>query len=482
MNSSSKVLSNMLWRFAERCSAQLVTTVVSIVLARILMPSDYGTVALLDVFIGIFSVFVNSGMGIALVQKKDADDLDFSSLFYFNIVSCSVLYLLLYICAPLIASFYGLPELTMLTRVLGLTLIVSGVRSVQNAYISKTMQFRKFFYATIGGTVFSAFAGLIMASCGAGYWALVVQSLSNAVIDTIVLWMVTDWRPKCMFSFKRLRSLFSYGWKLLASSLIDTGYGSIRSLIIGKVYSSVDLAFYNRGSTLPSLIITNVSSSIDSVLFPTMSAAQDNRETVKAMTRRAMKTSSYVMAPLMLGLAFVSDTLIPLLLTEKWIPCVPFMRIFCITYMFHPIQSANLNAIKAMGRSDLFLKMEIIKKLIGLVALLITVPISVMAMGYSLLFTTVVGQIINIWPTKKLLNYGYLEQLADILPGILLAVAMGCCIYPVRWLGLPDIVTMCIQVPLGAIIYVVGSALFKLDSFQYLWGIVGSAFKKLKHV
>lgn len=481
MMSSSNILSNFIWRFAERCGAQLVSTVVSIVLARLLMPSDYGTIALLDVFIGILSVFINSGMGVALVQKKDADDLDFSTLFYFNIISCSALYLILYLCAPLIASFYGRPELTILTRVVGITLIVSGVKSIQNAYISKTMQFRKFFYATLGGTIFSAFVGLIMALCGAGYWALVAQSLSNTIIDTIVLWMVTDWRPKWLFSFKRLGCLFSYGWKLLASALLDTGYNSLRSLLIGKVYSSADLAFYNRGSTLPGLVITNVNASIDSVLFPTMSAAQDNRETVKAMTRRAMKTSTYVMAPLMMGLAFVSYPLIRLLLTDKWISCVPFMRIFCITYMFYPIHTANLNAVKAMGRSDLFLKMEIIKKLVGLVALAITVPISVMAMGYSLLFTSVTSQIINSWPNKKLLKYGYLEQLKDILPGILLAVAMGVCIYPIQWLGLPDILTLCIQVPLGAIIYLAGSVLFKLDSFKYLWGIVGTALKKLMH-
>lgn len=476
---STKVLSNMLWRFAERWSAQLVTLVVSIVLARLLEPSDYGTIALLDVFIGILNVFVNSGMGTALIQRKNADDLDYSSMFYFNIVMCILLYLLLFACSPLIASFYGMPELTALTRVVGLTLIFSGIKSIQNAHISKTLQFKKFFYVTLIGTIISAIIGISMAYAGFGYWAIVAQSLTNTAIDTIMLWILGKWRPKKMFSFARLKGLFSFGWKILVSGLIDTGYGSLRTLIIGKIYSSSDLAYYNKGKSWPDLFITNVNSSIDSVLLPTMSAAQDNTKTVKAMTRRAIKTSTYVMAPLLMGLAFCGTTLVRLVLTEKWLPLVPFMTIFCITYMFYPVHTANLNAIKAMGRSDLFLKLEISKKIVGLIALAVTVPISVMAMGYSLLFTSVASQIINSWPNKKLLNYGYIEQLKDILPGILLAVAMGCCIYPIQWLGLPDIVTLCIQIPLGALIYICGSKLFKLESYEYLLNIIKPVFKRM---
>lgn len=478
---SIKVLSNMLWRFAERWSAQLVTLVVSIVLARLLEPSDYGTIALLDVFIGILNVFVNSGMGTALIQRKNADDLDYSSMFYFNIVMCTLLYLLLFACAPLIASFYGMPELTALARVVGLTLIFSGIKSIQNAHISKTLQFKKFFYVTLIGTIISAIIGISMAYAGFGYWAIVAQSLTNTAIDTIMLWILGKWRPKKMFSFARLKGLFSFGWKILVSGLIDTGYGSLRTLIIGKIYSSSDLAYYNKGKSWPDLFITNVNSSIDSVLLPTMSAAQDNTKTVKAMTRRAIKTSTYVMAPLLMGLAFCGTPLVRLVLTEKWLPLVPFMTIFCITYMFYPVHTANLNAIKAMGRSDLFLKLEIIKKIVGLIALAVTVPISVMAMGYSLLFTSVASQIINSWPNKKLLNYGYIEQLKDILPGILLAVAMGCCIYPIQWLGLPDIVTLCIQIPLGALTYICGSKLFKLESFEYLLNIIKPIVSKVFH-
>jgi len=238
-------------------------------------------------------------------------------------------------------------------------------------------------------------------------------------------------------------------------------------------------AYYNKGKTWPNLFIENVNSSIDSVLLPTMSKAQDNATQVKNMTRRAMKTSTYVMAPIMMGLAFVAEPLTRLVLTDKWLPCVPYMRIFCITYLFYPIHTANLNAIKALGRSDLFLKLEVIKKVVGMIALLCTMHLGVMVMAYSLIFTSITSQIINSWPNKKLLNYPYLEQLKDILPGILLAVFMGASVSLVSLLGLPDLLTLVIQVPLGAITYILLSIVFKLESFGYLLAIIRPIMNKL---
>ena len=472
------VLSNFIWRLAERSGAQIVQLVVSIVLARILLPSDYGIVALMTVFIGILGIFINCGLGSALIQKKDADDVDFSTVFYAQLVFCVIIYSLLFFAAPFIADFYQMPEMTAMVRVLSLTLVIAGVKNIQVSYVSKNMQFKRFFFATLGGTIGAAGVGIGMACLGFGAWALIAQSLFNNAVDTLILWVTVKWRPIKAFSFKRLKGLFSYAWKLLVSSVLDTVYNNLRSLIIGKVYSASDLAFYNKGKSWPNLIVENVNSSIDSVLLPSMSSVQDNREIVKSMTRRAIKTSTYIMAPIMMIFAFCGTPLIRLILTEKWLPLVPFQIIFCITYMFYPIHTANLNAVKALGRSDIFLKLEIIKKIVGLIALAISVPISVMAMGYSLLFTSLASQIINSWPNKKLLNYGYLEQLKDILPGILLAVAMGWCIYPIQWIGLPDIVTLCIQVPLGAAIYIAGSKLFKLESFEYLWGMVKPVLKR----
>ena len=474
-----KVLANFLWRFAERCGAQGVAFVVSVVLARLLAPEVYGTIALVTVFTTILNVFIDSGFGNALIQKKDADDLDFSTVFYFNITVCTLLYLGMFFAAPWIARFYKNLELTPVIRVLSLTLIISGVKNMQQAYVSRTMQFKRFFFATLGGTIGAAVIGIVMAYYGFGVWALVAQQIFNATVDTIILWITVKWRPKRMFSWQRLKGLFSFGWKLLASMLLDTVYNDLRQMIIGKMYTKTDLAQYNRGKQLPDLLVNNIDTSINSVLLPAMSQVQDNPERVKNMTRRAMKTSTYVIAPVMMGLAFTAESVIHLILTEKWLPCVPFLRIFCITYMFYPVNTTNLNAIKAMGRSDLFLKLETIKKVIGLIVLLGTMWFGVMAMAYSLLFTSITSQIINSWPNKKLLDYSYPAQIRDILPGILLAVFMGCCVYPVKWIGFSDLLTLFIQVVMGACIYIGGSALLKLEGSRYLWEQLKPVWRKI---
>lgn len=475
---SRTVVVNFFWRFAERCGAQIVTFIVSVVLARILAPEDYGQIALITVFTTVMQVFVDSGLGTALIQKKNADDLDFSSVFYFNFIVCLVLYATMFMAAPIIANFYNDLSLTPIIRVISLTIVISGVKGIQQSYVSRNMLFKRFFYATLGGTVFSAFLGIGLAYAGFGVWAIVVQQLSNTTIDTLILWMTVKWRPKRMFSWERLRSLLSFGWKMLASSLLDTVYNNIRSLIIGKMYSSSDLAYYDQGKKFPNVIVMNINSSIDSVLLPTMANEQDDHNRVKSMTRRSIKTSTYIMAPLMMGLAFCAEPIVRLVLTDKWLPCVPFLRIFCITYMFYPIHTANLNAIKAMGRSDLFLKLEIAKKIVGIALLLSTMWFGVMAMAYSLLVSSVISQIINSWPNRKLLNYRYLDQLKDILPGIALAIFMGCCVNLVALLHLSNTVTLLIQIPMGAAIYIGASAALHLESYEYLIGLIRTTLKK----
>lgn len=468
------VISNFLWRFAERCGAQLVTFIVSIVLARILSPNDYGTIALVTVFITILQVFIDSGLSTALIQKKDADDLDFSSVFYFNLVVCIILYLLMFYSAPYIAKFYNDLSLTPIIRVISLTLIISGVKGVQQSYVSRNMLFKRFFFSTLGGTIFSAVLGIAMAYAGFGVWAIVFQQLSNNTIDTLILWITVKWRPVKKFSWLRLKNLLSFGWKLLASSLLDTVYNNLRNMIIGKLYTPADLAFYNQGDKFPKLIVVNINTSIDSVLLPTMSNEQDNPIRVKEMTRRAIKTSTYIMAPLMIGLAFCAEPIVRLVLTDKWLPCVPYLRIFCVTYLFWPIHTANLNAINSMGRSDLFLKLEVLKKIIGMILLLSTMWFGVMAMAYSLLISSFTSQLINTWPNRYLLKYKYTDQIADIFPNLLIALIMGVVVYFINFLNLSVLVSLIVQILLGGIIYLILSILTKNDSFIYLINILKS--------
>ena len=478
MNETRKTLTNFLWRFAERCGAQAVTLIVSIVLARILTPNDFGTVSLVMVFTTIMQVFVDSGLGTALIQKKDADDLDFSSVFYFNFAVCLSLYAVMFLVAAIIAVFYNDTSLTSIIRVISLTIIISGMKGIQQSYVSRNMMFKRFFFATLGGTIFSAFLGIGMAYAGCGVWSIVAQQLSNTAIDTLILWITVKWRPKKMFSWERLKCLLSYGWKLLASSLLDTVYNNLRNLIIGKIYTSADLAYYNQGDKFPKVIVTNINASIDSVLLPSMAGQQEHRDRVKSMTRRAIKTSTYIMAPLMMGLMFCAEPVVKLLLTDKWLPCVPYLRIFCFTYMFWPIHTANLNAIKAMGRSDLFLGLEIVKKVVGITLLLLTMRISVMAMAFSLIISSVFSQIINSWPNWKLLDYNYFEQLRDILPPIIIALLMGVVVYFVGLLQLPTIIVIFIQIITGAAIYIGVSLVLHLEEFEYLFGMIKSFLKR----
>jgi len=455
-----------------------VSFVVSVLLARLLDPAVYGTIALVTIFTTIMQVFIDSGLGTALIQKKDADDVDFSTVFYFNLLMCVALYGIMFAAAPLIAAFYDIPELKPLVRVLSLTLLLSGVKNVQQAYVSRRMQFKRFFFSTIGATIVSAVVGIAMAYLGYGVWALVAQSLMSNLVSTVILWITVGWRPKRCFSVERLKGLFSYGWKLLVSGLLNTVYNDIRQLIIGKLYSSSDLAYYNKGHQFPQLIVSNVNASIDSILLPVMSAEQNDRERVKAMTRRAIKISTYIMMPMMVGLAVCAEPFIRLLLTEKWLPAVFFLRIFCITMAFYPIHTANLNAIKAMGRSDLFLKLEVIKKIYGIAVLLATMWISVEAMAYSLLVTTVLSSFVNAFPNKKLLNYSYFEQIKDMLPTILLSTFMGGIVFCLNFLPIGDVLVLILQIIVGIIVYAFGSVLFKLDSFTYLFSVLKGYLQK----
>lgn len=463
-----KAFTNILWRLAERFGAQGVTVIVEIVLARVLDPKIYGTVALVTVFTTILQVFVDSGLGTALVQKKDADQLDFSTVFFANIITCIVLYFLMFFSAPLIAKFYGVPELTNITRVTSLIVVISGVKNIQQAYVSRNLLFKKFFFATLGGTVGAAIIGIWMAYSGFGVWALVCQMLFNQAVDTLILWITVKWRPSFKFSFERLKTLLSFGWKLLASQLLETVYNDLRALVIGKLYTESDLAFYNRGQMFPQFLTNNTNSAINSVLLPVMAQAQDDKKRVKEMTRRAIKISSYVIWPMMVALAACAEPIVDIVLTDKWLPCVFFLRIFCVSFAFYPIHTANLNAIKALGRSDIYLKLEIWKKIIGTIILVSTMWFGVKIMAYSVLLSSLASQIINTWPNKKLLNYGYFEQIKDILPSILISLFMGAAIYPFHFLHLNSIFILLIQMVVGIGLYLLASVLFKIDSFSYL--------------
>lgn len=467
-----KIFSSFFWKFSERIFAQLISLIVSIILARLLSPSDYGAVALVMVFITLADVFVSSGFGNALIQKKNVDNLDFSSVFFINIIWSLILYFILYCTSPIISNFYNMPIIDPVLKVLALRIPIAGINSVQQAYVSRHMLFKRFFWSTLLGTLISGIVGVVMAYHSFGVWSLVAQYLTNTCIDTIVLWLTVKWRPEFKCSWNRASKLISYGWKLLVSGLIDTGYRQVRSLIIGKKYNSTDLAFYNQGDKYPALVVVNINTSISSVLFPAMSLYQDNNEKVKQMTRRSIQVSAYIMWPIMIGLGVIAEPLIRILLTDKWLQCVPYLRIFCFTYGLWPIHTANLQAIKAVGRSDLFLKLEIAKKGVGIIAMIISMQISPLAMAFSLVLADIISIFINALPNTKILTYKFDEQFRDFLPPLFLALIMAIIIYPISLLKLSDIYTILIQIVGGGCIYLIGSIITKQPALIYLKKLV----------
>lgn len=470
MGVKNKVIANMAWKFAERITAQFVTAIVSIILARILSPTHYGLVAIVEIFITFANVFVSDGFGSALIQKKDADSLDFCSVLYFNISFSVLLYILLYLIAPSISRFYGVgyEEITPVLRVLGLRLILSAINSVQQAYVSKHMIFRKFFWATLLGTVCSAVVGITMAYKGYGVWALVFQYLTNTTVDTFVLNRSLKLKPKLMFSFVRLKGMLKYGSGILLAKLLITGYQELRALIIGKMYSSSELAYYEKGRQFPKLIVTNIDSSLGAVLFPKMSIEQSNLPRIKETTRNSIRFSSFVMCPLMLGLAAISDSFVKLILTEKWIACVPFMRMFCVIFLFQPIHTANMQAIKAIGRSDIYLRLELLKKGIELLTLILAAQISVEAIVINMAILTTLFTFINSFPNRKLLNYSFKEQMQDILPNIITSGIMFLLVFFLGKINVNYIIKMVLQILAGGIFYFFAAYITKNNELKYL--------------
>lgn len=479
-NLKDKVLNGLVWSFLERIAAQGVSFIVSVLLARLLLPSEYGAVSLVLVFIALANVFVSTGLGESLVQKSNADETDFSTMFYISLITGILLYGILFIVAPFVGTFYKMPELVLVLRVLALKIPISAISTIQHAYVSKHMMFKRFFWSTLGGTLISGIIGIAMAYKGAGVWALVFQYLTNTLIDTIVLFFTVDWRPKLLFSVKSAKELFNFGWKIVAANLVNTTYSEARSLIIGSVYTAADLAFYNKGMQFPSLAITNIDSAIGKVAFPAMVQVKDEPARLKQVGRRAMKTTSYIIFPLMMGLAMVAEPVVRLLLTDKWILAVPYVQLGCLFYACQPIQTTNWQIIKAMGRSDLCFKLEIVKKIIGLTLLFGTMKLGPLAIAVSGALFGVISMLINIAPNKTLIGYSYKEQFYDLLPvGIMTLITAGC-IYFVSRMMLPTIAELILEVITGIIVFVGLSAVSRNDSYLYLLTTIKSRFIRRK--
>lgn len=461
-------MSGFVWKFAERISSQGVSFVISVVLARILLPEDYGLVAMINVFMVFASVFVTSGFTASLIQKKDADDLDFSTILYCTIFLSFLLYGIIYLCSPAIARFYNMPDLCLLTRVYALSLVITSYQSIQQAYIARHLLFKKTFIATLVGTLLSGIIGVVMAYMGLGVWALVSQSLLANIFNMLTLMFIIPWHPKLMFSWERAKTLMGFGSNILLSTLISTLYKEIRQLIIGKMYKPADLGFYNRGMSLPHLISNNVDMSIRSVLFPAMSNYNDKPEELKRILRRGIKTSSYITFFFFTLLATTSKPLIILLLTEKWLPCVQYMQIFCISNMFIIISRYNIQAIKALGEGKEVVKLEVFKKPIFLLVILAAAKFGVFVIALTSPFNSLYAMAMNMKPTRKLLNYSFKEQINDIIPAIFMALIIAIATIPFTFFNFNSYLIFILQITTGILTFVIVSKVFKIDSYDYI--------------
>ena len=477
---NSRLVSAFYWKFLERFGARFGAFILQLVLARLLEPEHYGTLSMMIIFTNLANIFIQKGFNSALIQNKDVTEDDYSSVFWVTIIVAVIMYIILFISAPWIAIAFEMPDLTWPFRALCLVLFPGALNSIQLAKISKNMKFKKVFVGNIAAMIISGVVGIILAYSGAGLWSLVANNALNVTVACIVMWFTVKWRPKFVCDFARIKVLFSFGWKILVSGLLDTLYQDLRSLVIGIKYNSKTLGFYNKGKNFPNFIITVVNTTVQTVMLPAMSEKQSEPEKLRSMMRNSIRISSYIIFPIMAGLAAVGTPLVRVLLTEKWLPCVPYMQIYCFTLAFHPVHSCNLQAINAIGRSDIFLKLEIIKKSYGLITLVIATlffetPIAIAMTGA---ITTVISCFVNALPNKKLIGYSFSQQVMDILPALLMSMAMFGVVLVVQLLNLNDMITLLLQGVLGITVYVVLSVVFRIKSFNILFNTLRGTLKK----
>ncbi len=464
---NASITKNVFWKFGERFISQLISFVVSLLLARFLLPDDYGVVAIIMIFTNIANVFVSTGLSSALIQKKDADELDFCTCFYTSLFVSIVMYLILFFTAPLISTFYENDSLTLILRIFGLSLLIAPLTSMQDASISRNMKFKKYFLATLTGSILSGVTGVVMAFTGFGPWALVVQHLLSSFLNCLILVITVHWFPSFKFSFVRLKILWKFGWKVFFEGLANQISAQIRNLIIGKVYTDADLGYYTKAQSFPTLFTNNISTSLSAVLFPSMSKIQDDKERLLLLTRKSVRISSYILFPMLFGLAAVASTMVPVLLTDKWNDTVPYIYIFCFTTLLTVGMYSRHEALKAAGRSDVFMFEHMFSRIVDFILLLLVFRISVMAIALSGITSGLILTVTIMFTSKKFTGYRYRDQIKDIVGLFFMSVAMFLPVFLMNYLPINKVIILVLQVVVGAGLYVLLSIIFKPEGFIF---------------
>ena len=468
----SKTVKGVVWSSIERFSTQGVQFLIMIIMARLLTPKDYGLIGMLAIFLAVAQSLIDSGFSQALIRKQDRTDVDNSTVFYFNIVVSSALYLILFIAAPFVADFYNQPELTSVMRVVCLGVILNSLAVVQRALLTVRIDFKTQAKASLSAAVISGCIGIVLAYCGFGVWSLVVQQLLNLSVNTLLLWIFSKWRPIAVFSWKSFHELFAFGSKLLASGLLDTLYRNIYPIVIGKLFSASSLGHYTRAHQFSEFPSSNVTGIIQRVTYPILCGIQDETERLEAVYRKFLKLSAFIIFPLMIGMSAVARPFIDIVLGKQWGFCGQLLQIICFAMMWYPIHAINLNLLQVKGRSDLFLRLEIIKKILGITVLCITAPFGLVVMCYGQIFNSIVALVINTYYTGKLINVGFIRQMKDLLPTILLSLTMFGAILLVNGFIEANIYRLVIGILVGIIVYSSGSYIFKFKELQTLFSLI----------
>lgn len=477
-NLKERAIDGAIWKFAEKLGMQLMQIVIQIVLARILLPEDYGIIGLLSIFINISDVFILQGFTTALIQKKDADSIDYSSVFFANFLMSVAIYVVFYLISPSVAQFYKTPALCNVMRVMSINIIIGAFCAVHNAIVSKNLQFKISFLRNIANTITQGVVGIGMACMGCGVWSLVGSKIAGTFIGMVILCVTVKWKPQFVFSRQRIKGLFQYSSKVLVTNLLNTFFNNIHSLIIGRYFSTVDVGYYQRGQQIPQAAMTAVDGSLTEVLYPTLSLLQNEPERLKKALRRSMKTSMYIILPMLTGLLITARPLTLLLLTDKWLPSVPFMQLTCLITMFWPL-SARSHALNAIGRSDVSLKLSIISKLLTLVMIVVCIPLGIYAIMWGTLLASFASFWITSFYTEKYLNYSVKELFSDIGGSIILSVGMAFVVVILSKVKMPSFLSLILQILVGIVFYIGASAVLHLESYEYLMGMVRPILRKI---
>lgn len=465
-----KTVKGVLWSTIERFSVAGVNFIFGLILARLLMPSDYGAIAMLAIFMSVAQTFIDSGFSNALIRKQDRTEADNATAFYFNIGVGVLAYGLLYLAAPYVARFYQTPVLTPLMRVMGINLVFNSFSVVQQALLTARIDFKTQAKISLSAALVSGLVGVVCAYHGYGVWALAIQAVMAAGIRTVLLWVLAKWRPKAKFSKDSFAHLFGYGSKLLASGLLDTVYNNLYTIVIGKRFTSSSLGVYSRAEQWANFLAVNITGILQRVTFPVLSTIQDEDDRLQTNYRKFLRLSGFVVFPLMIGLASVADPLTRFILTDKWEDSIPLLRILCFALMLYPIHAINLNLLQVKGRSDLFLRLETYKKILGVATLCITIPMGITAMCIGRVFSSWIALAMNTHYTGKLIKLGFWQQLRDYIPTLSNSLVMGALVYGTTRFIPGEGLQLLSGIVVGAVYYILSNVLFRTTEWkEFLW-------------